>query len=82
VAAPFDGKSYIQFRHIVHYDQAQAVALAELSLHRSIPVYALFVSSKELDEKASRLPNIPGYQWVPSGDTMGEAVILRLTSAR
>jgi hypothetical protein len=82
VAAPFDGKRYIQFRHIVHYDHAQAVALAELSLHRSIPVYALFVSSKELDEKASRLPNILGYQWVPAGDTMGEAVILRLTSAQ
>jgi 4-amino-4-deoxy-L-arabinose transferase-like glycosyltransferase len=82
VAAPLDGKRYIQFRHVVHYDHAQAVALAELSLQRSIPVYALFVSSKELDEKASRLPNVPGYQWVPAGDTMSEAVILRLTSAQ
>ena len=82
VAAPFDGKRYIQFRHVVHYDHAQAVALAELNLHRSIPVYALFVSTKELDEKASRLPNIPGYQWVPAGDTMGEAVILRLTATQ
>jgi hypothetical protein len=79
VAAPFDGKRYIQFRHIVHYDHAQAVALAELGLHRSIPVYALFVSNKELDEKASRLPNVPGYQWMPAEDTKGEAVILRLT---
>jgi hypothetical protein len=66
----------------VHYDHAQAVALAELSLHRSIPVYALFVSSKELDEKASRLPDVPGYQWMPAENTMGEAVILRLTSAQ
>lgn len=82
VAAPFDGERYIQFRHILHYDHAQAVALAELSLHRSVPVYALFVSTKELDEKASRLPSIPGYQWVPAGDTMGEAVILRLTSTQ
>jgi hypothetical protein len=82
VAAPIDGKRYIQFRHIVHYDQAQAVALAELSLHRSIPVYALFVSTKELDEKASRLPNVPGYRWVPAEDTTGEAVILRLTSTQ
>jgi hypothetical protein len=82
VAAPLDGKRYIQFRHVVHYDHAQAVALAELSLRQSIPVYALFVSSKELDEKASRLPDVPGYRWMPSGDTMGEAVILRLTSAR
>ncbi len=80
VAAPFDGKRYIQFRHVVHYDYAKAVALAELSLHRSIPVYALFVSNKELDEKASRLPNVPGYQWMPAEDTTGEAVILKLTS--
>jgi hypothetical protein len=82
LAAPFDGKKYIQFRHVVHYDHAQAVALAELSLRRSIPVYALFVSIKELDEKALRLPNVPGYQWVPAGDTMGETVILRLTSTQ
>jgi hypothetical protein len=82
VAAPLDGKRYIQFRHIVHYDHAQAVALAELSLQRSIPVYALFVSTKELDEKASRLPNVPGYQWMPAEDTTGEAVILRLISTQ
>jgi hypothetical protein len=82
VAAPLDGKRYIQFRHIVHYDHAQAVALAKLSLHRSIPVYALFVSIKELDEKASRLPNVPGYQWMPAEDATGEAVILRLTSTQ
>jgi hypothetical protein len=80
VAAPLDGKRYIGFRHVVHYDGAQAVALAELSIHRSIPVYALFVSTKELDEKASRLPNVPGYQWVPVGNTTDKAVILRLTS--
>ena len=79
VAAPFDGERYIQFRHVLHYDHAQAVALAELGLHRSIPVYALFVSSKELGEKASRLPNVPGYQWIPAENTMGEAVISRLT---
>jgi hypothetical protein len=82
VAAPLDGKRYIGFRHIVHYDHAQAVALAELSLDRLIPVYALFISTKELDEKGSRLPNVPGYQWMPAGDTMGEAVILRLTSTQ
>jgi 4-amino-4-deoxy-L-arabinose transferase-like glycosyltransferase len=81
VAAPLDGKRYIQWRHVVHYDDAQAVALAKLSLHRSIPVYALFVSTKEFDEKASRLPNVPGYRWVPE-DTTNAAVILRLTSTQ
>jgi len=79
VAAPLDEKRYIQFRHIVHYDHAEAVALAKLNLHRSIPVYALFVSTRELNEKASRLPNVPGYQWKQAEDNTGEAVILRLT---
>jgi hypothetical protein len=82
VAAPLDGKRYIQWRHVVHYDDAQAVALAELSLDRSIPVYALFISTKEFDEKASRLPNVPGYRWVPAEDTTNAAVILRLTSTQ
>jgi hypothetical protein len=82
VAAPLDGKRYIQWRHVVHYDDAQAVALAELSLDRSIPVYALFISTKEFDEKASRLANVPGYRWVPAEDTTNAAVILRLTSTQ
>ena len=81
VAAPLDGKKFIQWRHVVHYDHAEAVTLAELNLHRSIPVYALFTSSKELDEKASRLPNVPGYRWVPADD-ITNAVSLRLTSTQ
>ena len=82
VAAPLDGKRYIQWRHVVHYDDAKAVALAKLSLQQSVPVYALFISTKEFDEKASRLPNVPGCRWMPAGNTVGEAVILRLTSAQ
>ena len=82
VAAPLDGKRFVPWRHVVHYDDAQAVALAELSLHRSIPVYALFVSTKEFEEKGSRLPNVPGYRWVPAEDTSNAAVILRLTSTQ
>ena len=82
VAAPLDGKRFIQWRHVVHYDDAQAAALAELSVHRSIPVYALFISNKELDEKGSRLPNVPGYRWVPAEDSTNAAVILRLTTTQ
>lgn len=77
VAAPFDGKRYIQFRHVVHYDHAHAVALAELGLHRSMPVYALFVSPKELSSKQSRLPTVPGYQWTTMRSD-ADAVILQL----
>ena len=82
VAAPLDGKMYIQWRHVVHYDDAKAVALAKLSLQQSVPVYALFISTKEFDEKASRLPNVPGYRWMPAEDTTNSAVILRLTSTQ
>ncbi|PYL36149.1 MAG: hypothetical protein DMF38_02370 [Verrucomicrobia bacterium] len=82
VAAPLDGKRYTQWRHVVHYDDAQAVALAKLNLHRSVPVYALFISTKEVDEKGSRLPNASGYQWMPAKDAKGDAVILRLTSTQ
>jgi hypothetical protein len=82
VAAPLDGKRYVQWRHVVHYDDAQAVALAELSLHQSVPVYALFISTKEFNEKGSRLPNVSGYRWVPAEDTTNAAVILRLTSTQ
>ena len=80
VAAPLDGKGFIPWRHVIHYDDAQAVTLAELGLQRSIPVYALFISTKELDEKASRLPKVPGYQWVPAENSTNASVILRLTS--
>jgi hypothetical protein len=82
VAGPLDGKRYIQWRHVVHYDDATAVALAKLSLQQSVPVYALFISPKEFDEKASRLPNVPGYRWMLAEDTTNSAVILRLTSTQ
>jgi hypothetical protein len=82
VAAPLDGKRYVPWRHVIHYDDAQAVTLAELNLRRSVPVYALFISTKERDEKASRLPNVPGYRWTPAENTTNAAVILRLTSTQ
>jgi hypothetical protein len=82
VAAPLDGKGFVPWRHVMHYDDAQAVAIAELSLHRSIPVYALFISTKEFDEKGSRLPNVRGYRWVLAEDTTNAAVILRLTPSQ
>jgi hypothetical protein len=79
VAAPLDGKRYIQFRYIVHYDHAKAIALAGLSLHQSIPVYALFVSQKEMEEKAARLPQVDGYSWVVAENLPAEAVVLKLS---
>jgi hypothetical protein len=81
-AAPLDGKRYIPWGHVVHYNDAQAVALAELGLQRSMPVYALFTSAKEMDEKAPRLPNVPGYRWVPADNSTNASVILRLTSTQ
>src|SRR5438046_9147930 len=53
VAAPLDGKRYTQWRHVVHYDDAQAVALTKPNLHRSLRGYALFISTTALVAKWS-----------------------------
>jgi hypothetical protein len=82
VAAPIDGNHIYKWSKMWRYEQPQALAFVKRSLTQSLPVYALFVSVKELDEKASRLPNVPGYRWVPAENTMNAAVILRLTSTQ
>jgi hypothetical protein len=51
VAAHLDGKMYAGFRPLVTYDRAQALALVKRGLGQSRPVYALFVSQKEMEEK-------------------------------
>jgi hypothetical protein len=79
VAAPLDGKRYVAFRKVVRYDRAEALALVKHGLAQSLPVYALFVSQKELDEKAARLPQVDGYGWVAVGNPTAEAAILKLS---
>ena len=60
-------------------DRAQALRLVKRALGQSRPVYALFVSKKEMEEKAARLPQIEGYEWVLAEDPTAEAAILKLS---
>ena len=79
-AAPLDGKHLYRFSPMWRYDQPEAVALVRRGLDQSLPVYALFVSRKEMDEKAPRLPELDGYEWVAvENSPTKEAVILKLT---
>jgi hypothetical protein len=79
VAAHLDGQRIIAFRHVHGYDRAQALAVVKRGLAQSLPVYALFVSEKEMDEKTARLPQIDGYKWVVAENLPTKAVILKLS---
>jgi len=80
VAAHLDGETQqvIAFRDIHGYNRAQALAMAKRGLAQSLPVYALFVSKEEMEEKARRLPQVDGYEWVPAENPTAEAAILKL----
>jgi hypothetical protein len=79
VAAHLDGERFATFRSVVTYDRAQALALVKRALDQSHPVYALFVSQKEMEEKAVRLPQVDGYAWVVAENLPVEAVVLKLS---
>jgi hypothetical protein len=79
LAAPLDGERYAMWQRVVRYDRAQALALVKRALGESRPIYALFVSQKEMEQKASRLPQLDGYDWVLVDDSSTEAAILKLT---
>ena len=80
VAAPLDGKHRYRFSKIWRYDQPQAMALVKRGLNEPLPIYALFVSQKEMSEQQSRLPALPGYQWAILASS-AKAVILKLAPA-
>jgi hypothetical protein len=79
LAAPLDGERYAMWWRVVRYDRAQALALVKRTLGESRPIYALFVSQKEMEQKASRLPHLDGYDWVLVNDSSAGAAILKLT---
>ncbi len=79
VAAHLDGERYVRFRHVVQYDRAQALALVKRGLRQSCPVYALFVSQREMDEKSGRLPQVDGYEWIVAENVPAKEVILKLS---
>jgi hypothetical protein len=80
LAAHLDGDRYAKSKltRVVTYDRAQALALVKRGLSQSLPVYALFVSHKEMDEKSARLPRIDGYDWIVAENLPNKVVILKL----
>ena len=83
VAAPLDGERYARFwRRVVTYDRAEAVALIKRGLAQSRPIYALFVSRKEMEEKTARLPQVDGYEWVLAENLPGKVMVLKLSPKR
>ena len=79
LAAHLDGERYAPFRNVLKYDRAQALAVVKRGLDQSRPVYALFVSQREMDEKAGRLPQIDGYEWIVAGNLPQKVLILKLS---
>jgi hypothetical protein len=78
LAAHLDGARYARFRNVLTYDRAQALDLIKRGLAQSRPTYALFVSQKEMEEKAARLPHVDGYAWVVAENRPAEMVVLKL----
>lgn len=78
-AAPIDDKHNYCFSRIWHYGKAEALRLIEGALDRGIPVYALFVPSKDIGQNIERLPKIAGYTWKRSDRSGAKAVIMVLT---
>ncbi|MGH7982097.1 MAG: ArnT family glycosyltransferase [Candidatus Udaeobacter sp.] len=78
VAAPIDGEHHYKWSYTWRYERPQALALVKHALERSVPVYALFVSSDESTTKLSRLPAVPGYDWHLLDNSHGKAAILKL----
>ena len=78
VAAPIDGKHHYQWSYTWRYDRPQALALVQRGLTQSLPIYALLVSKRDMEEKTGRLPRVDGYDWVLIDDSSAEAAILKL----
>jgi 4-amino-4-deoxy-L-arabinose transferase-like glycosyltransferase len=76
-AAPIDETHLRQWSPFWHYGRPQATALVSQALARSVPVYALFVSRKDVTAQAERLPKIRGYQW-SEAHAGGDDVVLKL----
>ena len=79
VAAPIDNQHNYGYSRIWHYGKAEALQLVQSGLDHAIPVYALLLDSKDVDQDVKRLPSIQGYSWKRSEKSNTRAVILTLT---
>lgn len=80
-AAPIDQKHKRRWSPFWKYRSAEADAVVKAGLSQRRPIYALFLSGREIPLAASRLPRIEGYQWTRSRPKHGECV-LKLTPLR
>ena len=78
VAAPIDGRHDYCYSRLWHYAKPEAARLVANSVGRATPVYALLLSSKDVDQDIKRLPVIQGYTWKRRKRT-DIAVIMTLT---
>lgn len=79
VAAPIDGNHLYCFSQIWHYGTPEAARLAQSGLDHAIPIYALFLPSKDINQDAKRLPLIGGFSWKLSKTSDARAVMMTLT---
>jgi hypothetical protein len=79
VAAPIDGNHDYSYSQLWHYGKPEAVQLVANALGRATPVYALLLSSKDVDQDIKRLPVIQGHSWKRSNRTATAAVIMTFT---
>jgi len=79
VAAPIDGNHDYSYSQLWHYGKPEAVQLVANALARATPVYALLLSSKDVDQDIKRLPVIQGHSWKRSNRTDTAAVIMTFT---
>ena len=79
VAAPIDGSHLYCFSQLWHYGTAEAAQLAQSGLDHAIPVYALFLPSRDINQDVKRLPLIKGFSWKLSKKSDARAVVMTLT---
>ncbi len=79
VAAPIDGNHYYSYSRQWHYGKPEAAQLVTNGFGREIPIYALLLPSKDVDQDIKRLPLIQGYSWKRSEKSNARAVIMTLT---
>lgn len=79
VAAPIDGNHWYSYSRLWHYGKPEATQLVANGLGHAIPVYALLLPSKDIDQDIKRLPSVQGYSWQRSEKSNTRAVIMTLT---
>ena len=78
VAAPIDGRHEYCYSRIWHYEGAEAIRFVQNGLDHSMPVYALFLPSSDINQDLHRLPSIQGYSWKRTETNGSAAVVLTL----